>query len=114
MRFKGTIGEMLAKDFLIKTGFIILKQNMYTRFGELDIIAKKMNRVHVIEVKLLQQEYFNLGYKINRKKKQRMIKSTQIIIDRLNLTNLYFQFDLITIIGNQIKHLENIFSLTDV
>ena len=114
MRSVGTYGESIATKYLINNGYKIITNNFYTRYGELDIIAIKRQYLHVIEVKLLQQEYFNLGYKINRKKRQRMIKSTQIIIDRLNLTNLYFQFDLITIIGNQIKHLENIFSLTDV
>ena len=55
MRSKGTYGESLAKQFLIECGFTIVKQNIFTRYGELDIIAKKGNRIHIIEVKLLKR-----------------------------------------------------------
>ncbi len=114
MRIKGTIGEIKAAHYLKSNGFELLKQNYYTRFGEIDIIAKKHHQVHIIEVKLLKREMIHLGYKLNHIKKQRMIRSTQLFIDEFKLNNHYYQFDLITIIGNQIKHYENVFNLNDV
>ncbi len=42
-----------------------------------------------------------------------MIQSTQIFMDHTDFKPYFYQFDLITIIGDQIKHLENIFTLTD-
>jgi len=114
MRSKGTYGESLAKQFLIESGFTIVKQNVFTRYGELDIIAIKGNRIHIIEVKLLKKEWLNSGYKINRTKRKRMVNCTNIFMDRYKLRDSFYQFDLITIVGNQIKHIENIFSLNDV
>ena len=64
-----------------------------------------------VEVKLLKKEWLNSGYKINRTKRKRMVNCTAIFMDRYKIKNAFYQFDLITIVGNQIKHIENIFSL---
>ena len=114
MRLKGTIGENKVAIYLVQHNYQILKKNYYTRYGELDIIAKKGNRIHVIEVKLLKKEWLNSGYKINRTKRKRMVNCTAIFMDRYKIKKAFYQFDLITIVGNQIKHIENIFSLNDV
>jgi putative endonuclease len=50
----GKIGESVAKTFLMKQGFTILGQNYRTKYGELDIIAKKDNRLHFVEVKSIK------------------------------------------------------------
>ena len=113
MRLKGTIGENKVAIYLVQHNYQILERNYYTRFGELDIIAKKGNRIHIIEVKLLKKEWINSGYKINRTKRRRMVNCTYIFMDRYKLRDAFYQFDLITIVGNQIKHIENIFSLND-
>ncbi len=47
----GSTGEKFAEMFLVKRGFKILELNFSCRFGEIDIIVKKDNRIHFIEVK---------------------------------------------------------------
>lgn len=48
----GKYGEELAKEFLIKKGFEILETNFrYSKMAEIDIIAKKKNAIHFVEVK---------------------------------------------------------------
>lgn len=47
----GSLGEQFAKMFLVKQGFTILESNFSCRFGEIDIISKKGNKIHFIEVK---------------------------------------------------------------
>jgi putative endonuclease len=47
----GKIGENLAVSFLMKQGFIILERNYRVTQGELDIIAKKDEKLRFIEVK---------------------------------------------------------------
>ena len=111
MRSKGIIGEDKASKLLLKQGYRIIKRNFFTKFGEIDIIANQENRIHIIEVKLLKQSYINIGYKINYRKQRRMIQSTYIFMDHYKLYNYYYQFDLITIIGDQIKHYKNIFTI---
>lgn len=50
----GKIGETLTRDFLMKQGFSILDLNYRTKHGELDIIAKKDNILHFVEVKSIK------------------------------------------------------------
>lgn len=54
----GEIGENLAKRFLVKHGFLILDCNYTKKWGEIDIIAEKNNKIHFIEVKSMSR--FNL------------------------------------------------------
>ncbi len=50
----GKIGEGLARTFLMKQGFIILETNFRILQGELDIVAKKDNKIHFVEVKTVK------------------------------------------------------------
>ena len=56
MKEKGNFGEKLARDYLINDGFEIIVSNFFTRFGELDIIARNGQRIHIVEVKLLAKK----------------------------------------------------------
>lgn len=47
----GKIGEELAKKYLEEKGYKILTQNYHTRYGELDLVAKKDNELFFVEVK---------------------------------------------------------------
>ena len=51
MRKKGLQYEEIATQYLENKGFQIMKLNFFSRFGEIDIIAKKNNILHFIEVK---------------------------------------------------------------
>jgi putative endonuclease len=50
-RAKGNIAEDKAVSFLEDLGFKIIDRNYYSRFGEIDIIAKKEGVLHFVEVK---------------------------------------------------------------
>jgi len=62
----GQIGENVASKYLIKHGFSIIDRNYTRKWGEIDIIAKKNNRIHFIEVKskTVEPTYF-----VNKKEK---------------------------------------------
>lgn len=47
----GEIGENIAVKFLMKHSFAILERNYTKKWGEIDIIAKKSNKLYFIEVK---------------------------------------------------------------
>lgn len=52
----GELGEDIACMFLMKHGFEIMERNFTRRYGEIDIIAKKNNLIHFIEVKSVSRE----------------------------------------------------------
>jgi putative endonuclease len=52
----GDLGEDVACDFLKNRGFEIIERNYLRKWGELDIIARKNNIVHFVEVKSVSQE----------------------------------------------------------
>lgn len=47
----GEIGENVAVKFLVKQGFLIVDRNYTKKWGEIDIIAEKDNKIYFIEVK---------------------------------------------------------------
>lgn len=48
----GRWGEQLAADWLVRLGYSIVAQNYYTRWGEIDIVARGPSWLSFIEVKL--------------------------------------------------------------
>lgn len=47
----GAIGESVASSFLKKKGFTILERNYWRKWGEIDIVTKKDEIIHFVEVK---------------------------------------------------------------
>lgn len=47
----GDMGENIACSFLKKRGFKIIERNYSKKWGEIDIITRKKNIIHFIEVK---------------------------------------------------------------
>lgn len=52
----GTLGEDLVARFLMKRGYEILDRNYRRPWGELDIVARKKNKIHFVEVKTMSQK----------------------------------------------------------
>src|SRR4051812_49067132 len=52
----GEAGEQAAVAFLVKQGFSILDRNYTRKWGEIDIIAEKSNKIYFVEVKSVSRE----------------------------------------------------------
>ncbi len=52
----GEIGENIAVKFLLKQGFSILDRNYTKKWGEIDIVAEKADKIYFIEVKSVSRE----------------------------------------------------------
>src|SRR3989344_8148990 len=52
----GEIGENIAVKFLMKHNFSILDRNYTKKWGEIDIVAEKQNKLYFIEVKSVSRE----------------------------------------------------------
>ncbi|OGI64315.1 hypothetical protein A2914_02935 [Candidatus Nomurabacteria bacterium RIFCSPLOWO2_01_FULL_41_21] len=57
----GELGENIAVKFLMKHGFAILDRNYTKRYGEIDIVAEKDNKIYFVEVKAISR--LNLAVK---------------------------------------------------
>jgi putative endonuclease len=100
----GNIAENKACEYLIKTGYKIVKRNYYTKFGEIDIIAYKDEVFHFVEVK--SGKSFEPVYNITPAKLKRIIKSAEYFLITNNADSA-FCIDAI-IIKDEIEHLVNI------
>jgi len=49
----GNLGERVTAEYLRRKGFLIVGRNVQVKVGELDIVARKENCLHVVEVKAL-------------------------------------------------------------
>ncbi len=72
----GLEAESRACEWLISQGFEILERNFFARFGEIDIIAKKDETLHFIEVKSSKKT--NPIYAITPKKLEKIYKSIDV------------------------------------
>ena len=52
----GDLGEKLAQKYLVEQGFTIIETNYLKKWGEIDIVAKKGEFIHFIEVKTVSYE----------------------------------------------------------
>ena len=52
----GEFGENSACAYLIKNGYEVIERNFTKKYGEIDIVAKKRNNIHFIEVKAVSCE----------------------------------------------------------
>jgi len=102
----GFAAENKAANFLKKMKFEILERNFHSKFGEIDIIAKKGEIIHFIEVKATSEDY-ETAQRIDRKKLEKIIKTINFYFAK-NQISADYQIDAVLIEKEQISLLENI------
>ena len=114
----GKLGEEQAQKFLKKMGWKILETNYrYSRFAEIDIIAKKNEFYIFVEVKTRKSADFARGLEHVDRRKQDRIRITASIYLSENPTKLQPRFDVIEIyapdgpdtLRPEIYHMEDAF-----
>ena len=55
----GKTGERITKSFLMKQDFEVIETNYRTRYGEIDLVAKKDSKIHFVEVKSVKVRDLN-------------------------------------------------------
>jgi len=112
----GNFGQILAKKFLIKKGYNIIKENYTIQRGEIDIIAKIGQEVVFIEVKTRTSYQFGNPEDAVTYHQQKAIVRTirAFLLNRHNYHNMLPRFDIISIVINRytkkakIKHFKDI------
>lgn len=71
---EGTTAELYAAQYLIAQGFTIIEQNWQTKWCEIDIIARKNDITHFVEVKYRRADSWGTGLEAITPKKLRQMK----------------------------------------
>lgn len=116
----GELGEGVACKFLVKHGFSILERNYTKKWGEIDIIAQKENKIYFIEVKS-KQVFSDFDFSVNdqdktnrpeenmhpwKMKRLRRVVETYLISKRIGSVD--WQFDLLVVYLNTEKRLARV------
>jgi len=103
----GNKSEDLAVKFLQEHGFLIIERNFYaSRLGEIDIIAKKDNVLHFVEVKSSRKSFEPI-YNITASKLNKLIKSANYYLKQKKL-DFAWCIDALIIKNGKIELIENI------
>ncbi|MBR1743642.1 MAG: YraN family protein [Lachnospiraceae bacterium] len=114
MRKKGTVYEEKAVLFLQEKGYRILERNFYTKFGEIDIIARDGDYTVFIEVKYRKNGNAGEALEaVTQEKQRRLFQSAKVYlyVKKYRL-DLPCRFDVIAFQGEEMRHIENAFSFS--
>ncbi len=103
----GEIGENIAVRFLVKHSFSILDRNYTRKWGEIDIVAEKDNKLYFIEVKSVSYETekdlenFQPEENVNFFKRQRLSRVIQTYLIEKDVSyETDFQVDVAAVFVN--------------
>lgn len=103
----GKASEDAASQWLVSRGFVLLKRNYKCRFGEIDIIAKKGDVLHFIEVKSSSSAGYDPRYRVTPAKLKRLLKAIEFY-EMSEGTNEFMQLDLLVVSNEGFELIENI------
>ena len=106
-----SIKEDAAVNYLANLGHTILTRNFWTKYGEIDIISEFSDTIVFTEVKYRDNISYGYPEEAVTLKKQHSIQSAALFYiskNKLSLDKPY-RFDVIVIIKDNIKHIENAF-----
>lgn len=110
----GANGESIAAQLLLDKGFTIIARNYRTRFGELDIIAKKDEKIHFVEVKTRNSLRHGKPYEaITFYKTKHLMRASTLFLLQNGYKGSKLSLDVISILlengtPKHIEHYENI------
>lgn len=100
----GVIGEGIAAKYLENKGFFVLSRNYRKSYGEIDIVVKKGEKIHFIEVKSVSRETDRWGgeeYKpeenVHTLKMKRLSNTIQAYLSSECEDDQDWQFDVIAV-----------------
>ncbi len=121
----GQIGEDAACKWLLNNGYKVIERNYLKKWGEIDIITKKGNKIHFIEVKSVSrslesvthvtQDSYNPEDNMHPWKLKRLGRAVQSFLLERNISdNIDWQFDLVTVYIDVSKRLSRVFLMEDI
>jgi putative endonuclease len=110
----GTLGETAACRFIEDSGFIILERNYRnSRYGEIDIIARKEDLIVFFEVKTRRSMvYGGALYSMSPSRRKRFIAVARHYISTrgwASQKDLVYRYDMIALENGEINWVEDMF-----
>ena len=105
----GDKGEQRAVDFLIAKGYEIVQRNYRYKRAEVDIVASKDKWLIFVEVKLRKNNLYGQPETFVSEKKVNLVHQAATIYIEDNCWKGHLRFDIISICGDEILHLEDAF-----
>lgn len=102
----GFEAEDRACEYLFALGYEIIKRNFHSKFGEIDIIAKKADILHFIEVKATKTARSAI-YRITPTKLAKILKAVDFYFLSRGINENY-QLDALCFDGQKVEFVENI------
>ena len=110
----GNIGEDMASAFLRKKKYGILARNYNTRQGEIDIIARKNDKISFVEVKSRTSKTFGSAAEaVTWKKRQHIMQAAIIYLQAERPGYKSYGFDVIEVYLTKEGELEKINHIED-
>ena len=119
----GDAGEDVATTYLQNKGYNILAKNFrYSRFAEVDIIAKIDDIVIFVEVKTRRsQKYGTPAEAVNIQKQHKIFKAATKFLKDNNLFDISCRFDIIEVFASnegeaasyKVNHIQNAFEVSN-
>jgi putative endonuclease len=117
-RATGIKGEEEAARFLQRCGYAILDQNVRTRAGEIDLVAREGKTLVFVEVKTRKDLTVEPPQAaVNTRKQNRLAKLAQGYLRAKRMREVPCRFDVVSVIVNEeggvkaIRHIPNAFSV---
>jgi len=119
----GKKGEELACMFLVKRGYSIIERNYLKRWGEIDIVAEKDDKLLFVEVKSVSCKKFKdvsceTGYRpeenIHIQKLQRLKRVVESYMLENNASHRDWKFCAITVLIDQATRVARVSLIPDI
>ncbi len=95
----GRIGEDIAFQYLIDHDFKLIDRNFRSKFGEIDIIAQKGNKIFFVEVKTRSNLKKGMPYEaINKRKIHQLKKASTYFLMQNNYKSLKYTLSAFSIL----------------
>lgn len=109
-----TRGEVAAKEYLLRKGYVILKENYSCALGEIDLIARDGEVIVFVEVKARETDAFGTPIEaVTPTKVAKICRTAQYYLVRERRLGAAVRFDVVEVFCGDIRHTENAFSLND-
>jgi len=110
----GKWGEEVAKNYLMKKGYVFFKQNVRIGRGEIDLVFGKGSLLVIAEVKTKSsRNYGDPGEMVDMKKIRQIEYLVEEMLKRKKKESMNWRLDVVGVIGDgkvveEIMHYENV------